>query len=532
MEKNDDLLTNLYMSDEYVNPLLTDFYQLTMMYSHWKYGREKEESVFDMYYRKNPFESKFCIFGGLNEIVHYINTFKFREEHINYLKKVMTDVKENEFFDYLQNMKMNDIEIKCVKNGELVFGNEPLVTIKGPINKIQIIETAFLNFSNYPTLITSLVANLRLNLFRNGNEKCVLVENGSAFAQSFNGAMMGLRYSKLSGVDYTTNIIGKRLFNFDLFNNIRMDFEEIRHDNQYNNTKKINDSELEELRQSLDLSSITDLKKLNEFIKDDSICLNLKYDLLKCLEKISIIVPDNIILYYNNKDNEIDLFNTFIFLLNEEFKKKIILNYSNKNDYVSNYSKYKSIKQGIEYDGNMIKNPNELNDVFKTVDYIFLNPDFIVSKIQPALGMVYKIVEINNEPCIKFSDEIAKQTIPGNKLILRMFDKENNLLGDLLCLEKESEEITALKDIKCYDYRELDNELLIILDKIERITKNINLENQNTLFNENKVFFKVNTLPNNLIKSDEENKKEIKVFITEKIRNILKEEINKLKEYD
>jgi hypothetical protein len=55
---------------------------------------------------------------------------------------------------------------------------------------------------------------------------------------------------------------------------------------------------------------------------------------------------------------------------------------------------------------------------------LFLGPEYLVSSTQPALGMVYKLMEINDNPCIKFSEEKGKQTIPGNKIIIRLFDSK------------------------------------------------------------------------------------------------------------
>jgi nicotinic acid phosphoribosyltransferase len=52
----------MYNNDEFyimgkklTNPLLTDFYLLTMLYAHWKNGRHNNPAVFDMYFRKCPF---------------------------------------------------------------------------------------------------------------------------------------------------------------------------------------------------------------------------------------------------------------------------------------------------------------------------------------------------------------------------------------------------------------------------------------------------------------------------------------------
>ncbi len=45
-----------YLGDDMLNPLLTDFYQFSMVYAHWKNGRHNDHSIFDMYFRKCPFD--------------------------------------------------------------------------------------------------------------------------------------------------------------------------------------------------------------------------------------------------------------------------------------------------------------------------------------------------------------------------------------------------------------------------------------------------------------------------------------------
>lgn len=113
-----------------------------------------------------------------------------------------------------------------------------------------------------------------------------------------------------------------------------------------------------------------------------------------------------------------------------------------------------NFKLGIIYHRNMLDISDEFlikNEI--NFDYLFLGPEFLVSSTQPALGMVYKIMEINKSPCIKFSEEKEKQTIPGSKITFRLFSDCDNananansdIICDYLCLENEQEN---LKDKK------------------------------------------------------------------------------------
>jgi len=58
----------------------------------------------------------------------------------------------------------------------------------------------------------------------------------------------------------------------------------------------------------------------------------------------------------------------------------------------------------------------------ENIDVLILNSEFNVSYTQPALGMVYKLIEYDGKPCIKFSEEKGKQTLPGFKFVVRLYD--------------------------------------------------------------------------------------------------------------
>ncbi len=151
---------------------------------------------------------------------------------------------------------------------------------------------------------------------------------------------------------------------------------------------------------------------------------------------------DDIILYIPDK-NALNELNSLKKLIIEELKnfKEIESTFEINNNNL--------FKIALQYDVEMIKLKNTyIKENNISFDYLFLGPDYLVSSTQPALGMVYKLMEINSIPCIKFSEEKDKQTIPGSKSIYRLFDSHNKLIGDYLSLVHENENLNDKKEIE------------------------------------------------------------------------------------
>ena len=68
--------------------LLTDFYQLTMAYAYWKSGKGEQEAVFNLFFRKNPFEGGFTLAAGLDYVVDFCRNFKFDAADLTYLREM------------------------------------------------------------------------------------------------------------------------------------------------------------------------------------------------------------------------------------------------------------------------------------------------------------------------------------------------------------------------------------------------------------------------------------------------------------
>ena len=73
-----------------------------------------------------------------------------------------------------------------------------------------------------------------------------------------------------------------------------------------------------------------------------------------------------------------------------------------------------------------------LNDQGHEIDAFGVGTNLVTCQAQPALGMVYKLVEINGVPRIKLSQDVGKVTIPGAKEAYRLIGTEGVPLLDVL----------------------------------------------------------------------------------------------------
>ena len=144
---------NKYQGDA----LHTDLYQINMGYAYFKDGIHERKSYFDVYFRKIPFGGGYAVFAGLAKIIDYVNSFEFSESDIDFLRELGY---AEDYLDYLSKMKFTG-NIRCVKEGEIVFGNEPLLRIEAPLIQAQIMETAILNIVNYQILIATKAARIK-----------------------------------------------------------------------------------------------------------------------------------------------------------------------------------------------------------------------------------------------------------------------------------------------------------------------------------------------------------------------------------
>ena len=125
--------------------LFTDFYELTMAQGYWK-DNMNQKVVFDMFFRKNPFNGGFSVLAGNETLMDYILNFRFSEQDISYLAE--QNIFEQGFLDYLKDFKFTG-DLYTMDEGTVVFPQEPIVRIHANLIEAQILEGLILNQINF-----------------------------------------------------------------------------------------------------------------------------------------------------------------------------------------------------------------------------------------------------------------------------------------------------------------------------------------------------------------------------------------------
>ena len=184
--------------------LHTDLYEINMMYTYYKKGISERNAVFEAYYRQEPFGNGYSVYAGLEHVIMYLKNLKFKESDLKYLKEEVGY--DDDFIDYLRHLKMK-LTVRSMPEGEIVFANEPLLQVEGPLAQCQLVETAILNIINYQTLLATKAARVKLAVQGDG-----VMEFGTRRAQETDAALWGTRAAYIGGFDSTSNVRAGKLF--------------------------------------------------------------------------------------------------------------------------------------------------------------------------------------------------------------------------------------------------------------------------------------------------------------------------------
>src|SRR6516225_4538646 len=184
--------------------LTTDLYEVTMACGYWKVGVGDYEAAFHVTFRHNPFGGQFTIACGLATVIDFLRAFRFTEAEMAYLASQRgNDYKplfDSVFLDYMRDLRLT-CDIDAIPEGTLVFPNEPLIRVVGPIIQCQLLETALLNILNFQSLIATKAARICL-----AAENDAVIEFGLRRAQGADGGLSSARAAYIGGCAGTSNL--------------------------------------------------------------------------------------------------------------------------------------------------------------------------------------------------------------------------------------------------------------------------------------------------------------------------------------
>ena len=378
--------------------LLTDLYELTMMQGYFKNPTD-QIVVFDAFYRKNPCDGGFAIAAGLEQIIEYIRDLHFTPDDICYLRSL--GIFEPDFLEYLRGFHFTG-DIYAIPEGTVVFPREPLIKVIAPVMEAQLVETAILNILNHQSLIATKAARVVYAAKGDG-----IMEFGLRRAQGPDAGIYGARAAVIAGCVGTSDVLTGQMFGVP-----------VKGTHAHSWIMSFPDE-------------YTAFKTYAQMYPDACILLVDTYDVLDSgvpnairvfkemreaglpMKGYGIRIDSGDLAYLSKK--------AYKMLEEAGFGDAIISASSDLDEYLIDSLKAQGAK----------------------INSWGVGTNLITSKDCPSFGGVYKLACIIDEngteiPKIKVSENVEKVTNPGNKKILRIYDKASGKIkADLITLEDE-----------------------------------------------------------------------------------------------
>ncbi|ERT63800.1 nicotinate phosphoribosyltransferase [Peptoniphilus sp. BV3AC2] len=388
--------------------LLCDFYEFAMANGYFEAGMGEKIVYFDMFYRTVPDNASYSIIAGLEQVIDYIENLHFSDEDIDFLrtKKIFHE----DFLEYLRNFKF-ECDVWALREGTVVFPQEPIIIVKGPIMQAQMLETMILLTINHQSMVAT-----KANRIVTAAKGRPVVEFGSRRAQGYTGANLGARASYIGGCAGTANTLAEKLYGVPALGTMAHSWVQL---------------------------------------------FGSEYEAFKTYAQV---YPNNCLLLVDTYDTLKEGIPNAIRVWNEELVPKGIRPKGIRIDsgdiaYLSKKARVMLDEAG--FSDAIIMASNSLDEwTIESIltqgaklDSFGVGERLITSKSSPVFGGVYKLVayEENGEivPTIKISENVAKITTPGFKSLYRIYDKSTmKAEADVVCLN--SEKLDELDELEIF----------------------------------------------------------------------------------
>lgn len=371
--------------------LFTDHYELTMAQAFFLSGKKDMTASFDYFFRNPPFKGSYVVYAGLQDLLNLLESYEFGKEDCDFLHKTGF---HSDFIEYLKGFRFRG-NILAPLEGEIVFPVEPVMRVEGNIIETQLIETLLLNTINFESLIATKASRVR---FSAGEKR--IVDFGLRRAQGL-GGIQASRAAVIGGVNSTSNLFAASLYDIESTGTLAHSWIQSF------------DDELEAFR----AFSMAFPKKC--------ILLVDTYDTLKKGIPNAITVAKEM-EKRGEKMHGIRLDSGDLAYLSKRARKML--------DHAG--LEYVKIIASNQLDEYVIRSLREQN---APIDVFGVGTSLVTGRPDAALDGVYKLVESNEKPRLKISEDFEKMILPGRKKIIRLLDEEDKFYADAVALADETE---------------------------------------------------------------------------------------------
>ena len=177
---------------------VSDKYQYTMGKSYLDCGKQDQIAVFNLFYRKAPENNNWAVVSGTEEVIEMV--LKLGSEPESFYERFLPGEEYKEFRKYLSTMKFTG-DVYAMREGEIVFPNQPVVTVVAPLVEAQVLETPMLCILNHQMAVATKASRVCRATDR------PVSEFGSRRAHGPWAAVYGGKAAQIAGCASSSNIL-------------------------------------------------------------------------------------------------------------------------------------------------------------------------------------------------------------------------------------------------------------------------------------------------------------------------------------
>lgn len=375
----------------------SDKYQYTMGKSYYEQGMKEKRAIFNLFFRKAPDTNNWAVVSGIQEALEMIKGLGSQTPA--FFEKFIPGEEYAPFRQYLADMHFTG-DVYAMKEGEISFPTQPIITIEGPIIEAQVLETPLLCIMNHQMAVATKASRVTRST------KKPVSEFGSRRAHGPWAATYGAKAAYIGGCANTSNILTGVMFGMPVAGTMAHSYI-----TSFGCTIK---GELDAFK-----------AYINTHRNESLILLIDTYDTLYCGLKNAITaykecgIDDSYPYNYGIRLDSGDL------------------------AYLSRKCRDMLDKAGLtkckifatnsldEYLISDLERQDAKIDVYGVGDAI------ATSKHNPCFGNVYKLVQIDGEPLLKRSEDRSKLINPGFQVTYRII--QNDVFkADVTCLRGDT----------------------------------------------------------------------------------------------